>query len=139
LNLALNVDLSITSFLLTYGITDRIDIGVVVPLVQTSLKSTSNAQINPFGPPPALHFFVAQGGLELFEEVAHQVPRSTQAQNLGPRCMEGHRRRWAQAPSVVADVVYLSPSFCPAASNPTASPMRRARVVSRLAAVIHFT
>jgi len=57
LNLALNVDLSVTSFLLTYGITDRIDIGVVVPLITTSLNGTSNAQINPFGPPPAVHFF----------------------------------------------------------------------------------
>jgi hypothetical protein len=57
LNLALDVSLTVTSFLLTYGITDRIDIGVVVPLVNTSLNGTSNAQINPFGPPPAVHFF----------------------------------------------------------------------------------
>lgn len=57
LNLALDVDLTVTSFLLTYGITDRIDFGVVLPLVNTSLHGTSNAQINPFGPPPAVHFF----------------------------------------------------------------------------------
>jgi hypothetical protein len=57
LNLALNVDLSVTSFLLTYGITDRIDLGVVLPLITTSLNGASTAQINPFGPPPAVHFF----------------------------------------------------------------------------------
>jgi hypothetical protein len=57
LNLALNVNLSVTSFLLTYGITDRIDFGVVVPLITTSLTGNSMAQINPFGPPPAVHFF----------------------------------------------------------------------------------
>jgi hypothetical protein len=57
LNLGLDVDLSVTSFLLTYGITDRIDIGVVVPLVTTSLRGNSTAQINEFGPPPAVHFF----------------------------------------------------------------------------------
>jgi hypothetical protein len=57
LNLALNVDLSVTSFLLTYGITDRIDLGVVLPLITTSLNGNSTAQINPFGPPPAVHFF----------------------------------------------------------------------------------
>jgi hypothetical protein len=57
LSLALDVNLTVTSFLLTYGITDRIDIGVVLPLVTTSLRGTSNAQINPFGPPPAVHFF----------------------------------------------------------------------------------
>jgi len=57
LTLALDVKLTVTSFLLTYGITDRLDIGVVLPLVTTSLEASSQAQINPFGPPPAVHFF----------------------------------------------------------------------------------
>ena len=57
LNLALDIRLTITSFLLTYGLNDRIDVGVVLPLVSVSLDGTSNAQINPFGPPPAVHFF----------------------------------------------------------------------------------
>jgi hypothetical protein len=57
LSLALDVDLTVTSFLLTYGVTDRIDVGVVLPLVSTRLEGTSQAQINPFGPPPAVHFF----------------------------------------------------------------------------------
>ena len=57
LNLALDVKLTVTAFLLTYGITDRLDIGVVLPLVSTSLEGSTQAQINPFGPPPAVHFF----------------------------------------------------------------------------------
>ena len=57
LNLALDIRLTITSFLLTYGLSDRIDVGVALPLVSVSLDGTSNAQINPFGPPPAVHFF----------------------------------------------------------------------------------
>ncbi|MEA2722670.1 MAG: hypothetical protein QOH59_441 [Gemmatimonadales bacterium] len=57
LNLALDLRLTVTAFLLTYGITDRIDIGAVLPLVSVSLEGTSNAQVNPFGPPPAVHFF----------------------------------------------------------------------------------
>ncbi len=57
LSLALDVDLTVTTFLLTYGVTDRIDVGVVLPLVTTSLHGTSLAQINPFGLPPAVHFF----------------------------------------------------------------------------------
>jgi hypothetical protein len=57
LDLALQVNLSVTAFLFTYGITDRIDVGVALPVVATSLQGTSNAQINPFGPPPAVHFF----------------------------------------------------------------------------------
>ena len=37
--------------------TDRLDVGVVLPLVSTSLEGSTEAQINPFGPPPAVHFF----------------------------------------------------------------------------------
>jgi hypothetical protein len=57
LHLGLDVRLAITSFLFTYGLTDRIDVGVVLPIVSTSLDGTSSAQIVPFGPPPAVHFF----------------------------------------------------------------------------------
>jgi len=57
LDLNLDVNLAVTAFLVTYGVTDRVDLGVVVPLVNTSLQGTSRAQINPFGPPPAVHFF----------------------------------------------------------------------------------
>jgi hypothetical protein len=57
LNLALDVQLNITSFLLTYGLNDMIDVGVALPLVSISFDGTSTAQINPFGPPPAVHFF----------------------------------------------------------------------------------
>lgn len=57
LDLRLDVQLTVTAFLLTYGITDRIDVGAVVPVVAVKLDGTSNAQINPFGPPPAVHFF----------------------------------------------------------------------------------
>jgi hypothetical protein len=57
LNLALDVRLTVTGFLLMYGLTDRVDVGVVLPLVSVSLEGGSDAQITPFGPPPAVHFF----------------------------------------------------------------------------------
>ncbi len=57
LELSMDVDLTVTSFLLTYGIADRVDVGVVLPIVSTSLHGQSNAQIVPFGPGAALHFF----------------------------------------------------------------------------------
>ena len=56
LNLGVSVD--VTAFALTYGITDRIDFGVVLPVVKTSLRGSSEATIIPFasgGTPP--HFF----------------------------------------------------------------------------------
>jgi hypothetical protein len=55
LNLAL--DVAVTTLYATFGIFDRLDVGVIVPIVSTNLHGESNAQIIPFGPPPAVHFF----------------------------------------------------------------------------------
>ena len=55
----LNLDLAVTvtTFYATYGITDRIDFGLVVPIVSTRMHGESSAQIIPFGGPNAVHFF----------------------------------------------------------------------------------
>lgn len=56
-DLDLDVQVDVTSFLFTYGVTDRIDLGVVLPLVRTELRGTSTAAIIPFGAGPRPHFF----------------------------------------------------------------------------------
>src|SRR5690348_6577691 len=55
LNLAL--DVAVTTLYATFGVFDRVDVGVVIPLVNTNLHGESNAQIIPFGGPTAVHFF----------------------------------------------------------------------------------
>jgi hypothetical protein len=55
--LALDIDLAVTSLFLTYGVTDRLDVGVVVPIVSTTLRGRSQAQVVPFGADDAAHFF----------------------------------------------------------------------------------
>jgi hypothetical protein len=57
LDLALDLDIRVATMFLTYGITDRVDIGVVVPIVSTSLRGESQAQVFPFGGSTATHFF----------------------------------------------------------------------------------
>jgi hypothetical protein len=59
IDLDLNLDLNVTAFLfsVTYGLTDRIDLGVAVPVVSTSFRGHSQAQIVPFGAGPVNHFF----------------------------------------------------------------------------------
>jgi len=57
LHLALDIDMTVTSFFLSYGLLDRVDVGVVLPIVSTSLRGTSDAQIVPFGGTTAQHFF----------------------------------------------------------------------------------
>jgi hypothetical protein len=55
--LALDLKVRVTSFYVTYGLTDRLDVSAVVPVVSTSLHGESTAQVIPFGGPTAVHFF----------------------------------------------------------------------------------
>jgi hypothetical protein len=61
LEFLLNVDLDVDvgSVFLTYGLLDRLDLGIMLPLVHTSMHGRSTAQIIPFGtlPTGAAHFF----------------------------------------------------------------------------------
>ncbi|MGH7703225.1 MAG: transporter [Gemmatimonadales bacterium] len=54
--MSLFVDVFVSSFFVTYGLLDKVDLGVAVPIVHTSLQGRSTGQIQPFGT-PVLHFF----------------------------------------------------------------------------------
>ena len=55
-DLSLHLNVVSTVFVFSYGLLDRLDVGVALPLIRTSLRGVSNAQVVPFGP-PADHFF----------------------------------------------------------------------------------
>src|SRR5437667_11918382 len=57
LRLALDIDMTVTSFFVTFGLLDRVDIGVFLPIVSPSLLCTSTSQIVPIGGTTAQHFF----------------------------------------------------------------------------------
>jgi hypothetical protein len=57
LRLALDIQMTITSFFMSFGLLDRVDIGVVLPIVSTTLRGTSDAQIISFGDTTSAHFF----------------------------------------------------------------------------------
>lgn len=55
-NLDLDVNLLVTTFFATWGISDAVDIGVAMPVVHTGLTGRSLGQFMPFGIPTS-HFF----------------------------------------------------------------------------------
>ena len=59
----LNVNVTAATPVLTYGLTDRIDLSVALPLVRTSLTGVSEAQIIPFSNPTPHHFGTGQNPL----------------------------------------------------------------------------
>lgn len=56
-DLDLDIRVNVTSFFVTYGMTDHVDVGIVLPLMQTSMVGSSDAEIIPFGGTTATHFF----------------------------------------------------------------------------------
>ncbi|NNG16697.1 MAG: hypothetical protein HKM89_09465 [Gemmatimonadales bacterium] len=57
MDLDLNIDVRAVSFVMTYGLLDRVDIGVALPIITTSLRGRSEAQVVPFTESQAAHFF----------------------------------------------------------------------------------
>ena len=56
-HLAMNLDVRVTSLYLTYGVTDRLDVGLVLPVVQADFRGESSAQVRPFGGTTTAHYF----------------------------------------------------------------------------------
>lgn len=56
-HLSMDLDVRVTSMYVTYGVTDRFDFGLVVPIVQADFRGSSDAQISPFGGTTAAHYF----------------------------------------------------------------------------------
>jgi hypothetical protein len=60
----LDLNVVVTTAFLTYGLLDRVDVGVALPFVRTSLSGTSLGQIIPFGP-NSPHFFGTDANRQL--------------------------------------------------------------------------
>ena len=56
-NLSIDLDVRVTSLFLTYGINDRLDVGLVMPIVQAEFTGSSRAEMQPFGGTTAAHYF----------------------------------------------------------------------------------
>ena len=57
LELALDMQVRSVAFVVTYGLFDWVDVGVAMPIITTSIRGNSVAQVVPFGGPTAAHFF----------------------------------------------------------------------------------
>jgi hypothetical protein len=56
-NLSLDLSVHVNSLYLTYGVTDKFDFGLVVPVVEAHFEGASRAEMRPFGGTTAAHYF----------------------------------------------------------------------------------
>ncbi len=71
----MDINLVVASLYATYGVTDRLDIGVAVPLVHTSIRGESTAQVVPFG--DIVHFFSGTPEDPVLNATAHAQGSAT--------------------------------------------------------------
>lgn len=83
--MALKVSLLVSSFSLSYGLVDGLDLGVTVPVVRTSMSGTSIAQIVPADPATILHRFGGTSAAPVLTAV-----RAVQGSATGLGDVEGH-------------------------------------------------
>ncbi|HKA57140.1 MAG TPA: transporter [Gemmatimonadales bacterium] len=57
LRLGIDLEMTVTSFFVSFGLLDRLDVGVALPIVSTSMVGQSDVQIISFAESTAAHFF----------------------------------------------------------------------------------
>src|ERR1051325_11658331 len=82
--LQMYVHLLVSTFFATWGVSDRFDVSVAVPLVHTSLEGRSEAQIYPFGP-IAVHFFTGTADNPGLTANAATFGSATRIGDIAPR------------------------------------------------------
>jgi hypothetical protein len=80
LQLGLDLQMTVTSFFVSFGLLDRVDVGVALPVVSTSLLGQSDVQIISFAESAAVHFF---GGTPTDPQLATTRSAAGSASGLG--------------------------------------------------------
>ena len=82
--LFLKLDTDITAFVMTYGVTDRLDVGVALPIVRVDLTARTDLEIQRLATAaiPAIHTFIGGGSTET-------ISQSGSASGLGDIVLRG--------------------------------------------------
>jgi hypothetical protein len=80
LRLGLDLEMTVTSFFVSFGLLDRVDVGVAMPVVSTSLIGQSDVQIISFAESAAVHYF---GGTPTNPQLSTSRSAAGSASGLG--------------------------------------------------------
>lgn len=100
--LDLNVNLLVSTFFATWGVTDAIDLGVAIPIVHTGLTGRSTGQFFPFGIPTS-HFFAGDSLNPVLSATASTFGFTTGLGDVAVRLKANMHSSDAFAVAVMAD------------------------------------
>jgi hypothetical protein len=108
--LDLSVNLLVSTFFTTWGVTDKIDVGIAVPIVHTGLTGRSTGQFLPFGIPTS-HFFAGDSANPVLSASAATFGFST---GLGDVAL---RTKWSLRDSERSAVAFMADARLPTGSD----------------------
>jgi hypothetical protein len=108
--LDLSVNLLVTTFFTTWGVTDKVDVGIAVPLVHTGLTGRSTGQFFPFGIPTS-HFFAGDSANPVLSASAATFGFST---GIGDVAL---RTKWSLRDSENSAVAFMVDARLPTGSD----------------------
>lgn len=108
--LDLSVNLLVTTFFTTWGISDRVDIGLAIPMVHTGLTGRSTGQFFPFGIPTS-HFFAGDSAHPVLSASAATFGFAT---GLGDIAL---RTKWSIRSTENSGVAFMADARLPTGSD----------------------
>ena len=108
--LDLSVNVLVSTFFATYGVTDHVDIGIAMPVVHTGMTGRSTGQFIPFGIPTS-HFFAGDSANPVLGASAATFGSST---GIGDIAM---RAKWSVHTSNEAAVAVMADARLPTGSD----------------------
>ncbi len=108
--LDLSVNLLVTTFFTTWGVSDHVDIGLAVPIVHTGLTGRSTGQFFPFGIPTS-HFFAGDSAHPVLSASAATFGFAT---GLGDMAL---RTKWSIRSTENSGVAFMADARLPTGSD----------------------
>lgn len=108
--LDLNLNLLVTTFFTTWGVSDHLDVGIALPIVHTSLTGRSTGQFFPFGIPTS-HFFAGDSASPVLSARAATFGSAT---GLGDIAV---RAKWGIRSTETAGIAFMADARLPTGSD----------------------
>lgn len=108
--LDLSVNLLVTTFFTTWGLSDKVDVGIAVPIVHTGITGRSTGQFFPFGIPTS-HFFAGDSANPVLSASAATFGFSTGVGDIALRT------KWSIQESDQGGVAFMADARLPTGSD----------------------
>ena len=104
--LSMDLDVRVTSAYVTYGVNDRFDVGLVIPIVSADFRGESFAQLSPFGGTTSAHYFAGTSANPVLSASRQSLGSSAGLGDVALRAKVNLRETPEASVAVLLDAVF---------------------------------